>query len=274
MSKNQPKEKRQSLRSGRSKALHTAFGLFPFLFSFGALGLLIGGSLAFANQSQLFVIREVGVYDLAARRVLQLQDPFQFAGLRPGLDQTAVNLQDVERHIRRFHPDYQEVRVRRNLPNRIEIFLRRRAAAVRVQLDKLYWIDTTGVILAVSNEMDARSPVITGLAKPKTAVAVGSQIKSELLTLAVRIALTIDSRNLLKSHLLTQIDVSDVKNMILRIDQDIEVRLGSAEKRMVHKLREKLERLAAYIETKPEEIDPEKIRYIDLRFDDIVIGPR
>lgn len=274
MAKNPPKEKRQSLRSGRSKALHTAFGLFPFLFSFMAIGLLVGGSLAFANQSELFVIREVGVYDLAARRAVNLQDPFQFAGIRSGLDQTAVNLQDIERHIRRFHPDFQEVRVRRKLPNRIEIFLRRRAAAVRVQLDRLYWIDTTGVILAVSNEPDAHSPVISGLAKPKTPVAVGSQVKSELLGLAIRIVAAVDSRNLLKGHELTQIDVSDTRNLILRVDQEIEVRLGSAEKSMVHKIREKLERLAAYIETKPEEVDPLKIRYIDLRFDDIVIGPR
>jgi cell division septal protein FtsQ len=274
MAKNAPKEKRQSLRSGRSKALNTAFGLLPFLFSFGAIGLLIGGSYAFANQSELFVIRQVNVYDLAARRPVALQDPFQFAGIRSGLDQTAVNLQDIERHIRRFHPDYQEVRVRRNLPNRIDIFLRRRAAAARVQLDKLYWIDTTGVILAVSNEPDARAPIITGLSRPKTPVTVGSQVRSDLLDLAVRIAAAIDAQNLLKNHLLTQIDVSDAKNLILKIDQEIEVRLGSAEKRMVHKIREKLERLAAYIESKPEDVDPLKIRYIDLRFDDIVIGPR
>lgn len=274
MSKTPAKEKRQSLRSGRSKALHTAFGLFPFLFSFGAIGLLVGGSLAFANQSELFVIRDVRVYDLAAQRLLALQDPFQFAGIRSGLDQTAVNLQDIEQHIRRFHPDYQDVKVRRNLPNRIDIFLRRRAAAARVQLDKLYWIDTTGVILAVSNEPDARSPIITGLTKPKTPVTVGSQVRSELLAVAVRVAAAIDARNLLKSHQLTQIDVSDSRNLILKVDQDIEVRLGSIERRMVHKIREKLERLAAYIETKPEEIDPLKIRYIDLRFDDIVIGPR
>lgn len=274
MSKNSSKEKRQSLRSGRSKALHTAFGLFPFLFSFGAIGLLVGGSLAFANQSQLFVIREVGVYDLAARRAMQLQDPFLFAGIRSGLDQTAVDLKNVENHIRRFHPEYQEVRVRRNLPNRIDVFLRRRAAAARVQLDRLYWIDTTGVILAVSTEADARSPIVTGLAKPKGAVTVGSQVKSELLTVALRVAAAIDAGNLLKNHTLTQVDVSDAKNLILRVDQEIEVRLGSAESRMVHKLREKLERMAAYIETKPEEVDPLKIRYIDLRFDDIVIGPR
>ena len=274
MSKNPPKEKRQSLRSGRSKALHTAFGFLPFLFSFGAIGLLIGGSLAFANQSQLFVIREIGVYDLAARRILNLSDPFQFAGVQAGSDQTAVNLQEIEAHIRRFHPDYQDVKVRRKLPNRIEIFLRRRAAAARVQLDKLYWIDSTGVILAISAEPDARSPIVTGLSKPKSQVTIGSQVRSDLLDVAIRIAAVIDARNLLKSHELTQIDVSDSKNLILRVDQEIEVRLGSAEKRMIHKLREKLDRLAAYIETKPEEVDPLKIRYIDLRFDDIVIGPR
>lgn len=248
--------------------------MLPFLFSFGAIGLLVGGSLAFANQSQLFVIRQVNVYDLAAARPVSLQDPFQFAGLRPDLDQTAVNLQDVERHIRRFHPEFQQVKVRRVLPNRIDIFLRRRAAAARVQLDKLYWIDTTGVILAVSNEADARSPIIVGLSKPKTSPAVGSQVKSSLLDLAVRIAAAIEGQNLLKNHLLTQVDVSDSKNVILKIDEDIEVRLGSSETHMVHKIREKLERLAAYIETKPEDVDPKKIRYIDLRFDDIVIGPR
>lgn len=274
MAKNPPKEKRRSLRSGRSKALNTVFGSFPFLFAFGVIGLLVGGSLAFANQSQLFVIRQVNVYDLAAARPVALQDPFLFAGIRPNLDQTAVDLRDIERHIRRFHPDFQEVRVRRSLPNRIDIFLRRRAAAARVQLDKLYWIDTTGVILAVSQEPDARSPIITGLSKPKTSPAIGSQVRSELLDVAVRIAAAIDAQNLLKSHTLTQIDVSDAKNIILKIDGEIEVRLGSAEARMVRKIREKLERLAAYIETKPEEMDALKIRYIDLRFDDIVIGPR
>jgi cell division septal protein FtsQ len=279
MAKSQaPKEKRQSLRSGRSKTLNTVFGLLPFLFSFGALGLLIGGSLAFAEQSQLFVIRDVGVFDLTARRVLAVQNPFQFAGIRPNINQTAVDLQEIERHIRRFHPEFQDVRVRRKLPNRIDIFLRRRLAAARLLLDKLYWIDTTGVILAVSTEPDARSPIITGLSSGKGkgmgGVAVGSQVRSNLLSVAIRVAAIIDTRNILKNHDLTQIDISDSKNLILRVDQDIEVRLGSMEERMVSKLSEKLDRLAAYVETKPEDMSPLKIRYIDLRFDDIVVGPR
>ena len=65
---------------------------------------------------------------------------------------------------------------------------------------------------------------------------------------------------------MTKIDIGDSKNLSFFVDQDIEIRIGNSHL---------IERLKILDQTlKTIELDRSKIRYIDLRFDDVVIGPR
>ena len=71
--------------------------------------------------------------------------------------------------------------------------------------------------------------------------------------------------NVLKKHLLSKMDITDPKNVSFYVDQTIEVKIGESHW---------IERLKILEQTlKSVELDPSKIRYIDLRFDDVVVGP-
>ena len=72
--------------------------------------------------------------------------------------------------------------------------------------------------------------------------------------------------NVLKKHVLTKVDVTDSKNVSFYVDQTLEIKIGESHW---------IERLKILEQTlKSVTLDPSKIRYIDLRFDDVVIGPR
>ena len=72
--------------------------------------------------------------------------------------------------------------------------------------------------------------------------------------------------NVLKKHSLSKIDITDPKNVSFYVDREIEVKIGESHW---------IERLKILEQTlKSVELDATRIRYIDLRFDDVVIGPR
>ena len=74
------------------------------------------------------------------------------------------------------------------------------------------------------------------------------------------------AKNILRKHTLTKIDIGDPKNILLIVDSDIEIRIGNSHF---------IERFKILDQTlKTVALDRSKIRYIDLRFDDVVIGSR
>jgi len=65
---------------------------------------------------------------------------------------------------------------------------------------------------------------------------------------------------------LSAIDISNPDNLILWVNEKIEIRISS---RNLTSQMKKISDTLANID-----LDPERVRYVDLRFDDIVIGPR
>ena len=128
-------------------------------------------------------------------------------------------------------------------------------------------IDKDLVLLPGAGSIPFRNlTVIQGLRFPSEGLFVGVVLKDSATQKAVKLADIIKQSRILRGHWLTHIDISDPNNFSLLVDGQIEIRIGGGHF---------MERLKILDQTlKSVMLDSSKIRYIDLRFDDVVIGPR
>ncbi len=237
---------------------------FPYVISLTLLGILFGAVVVYAMNSPTFELQEVKILNTGS---LTPEQAFQFCELKRGENLPTLNLVNVQQVIKRRHPEFREVIVRRVLPNRIEVLLKRRTPAAQVAFSRFLQIDRDLVILPGSSPVPFRNlTVIQGSPVPQEGFFVGVTLRDNVTKKALVLAEMIHELRSLKDHRLTKIDVTDPKNIALTVDDAIEVRIGGNHFR---------DRLKILDETlKSVALDPLKVKYIDLRFDDVVIGPR
>lgn len=240
------------------------FRSLPYLFTLLIIGVLFGGAIAWAVNLPVFGLDEVRILNIGS---LTEEQAFNFCELRKGENLMHLDLPGVQQVIKRKHPEFKEVRVRRVLPNRVEVMLKRRTPVAQVAFSRFVQIDKDMVILPGSSTTAFRNLlVIEGASSPRQGVFVGAQLDDPKAMKALTLASLVKRQNVLKKHLLTKVSVVDPKNITLFVDDAIEIRVGDSHF---------LDRMKILGETlKMVDLDPTRIRYIDLRFDDVVIGPR
>ncbi len=240
------------------------FMSLPYLLSLALVGILFGAIVATAVNSPTFELEEVRILNAGS---MTQEQAFQFCELKKGENLITLDLVGVQEVIKRKHPEFKEVRVLRVLPNRVEVAVRRRTPIAQVALSKYVQIDKDLVILPGSSQVPFRNlTTIEGARSPKLGLLVGVALDDPSTKKAVRLAEAVKRSNILKNHALTKVDVSDSDNILLVVDGDLEIRIGGSHF---------IERLKILDQTlKTIELDRARIRYIDLRFDDVVVGPR
>ena len=240
------------------------FMSLPYLLSLALVGILFGAIMAFAVNSPTFELREARILNAGS---MTTEQALQFCELKKGENLITLDLVGVQEVIKRKHPEFKEVRVRRVLPNRVEVAIRRRTPIAQVALSKYIQIDKDMVILPGSSQGPFRNlTIIEGSRPGKLGLVVGVVLGDPSTKKAVRLAEAVKRSNILKKHVLTKVDISDPDNILLVVDGDVEIRIGG---------NHFIERLKILDQTlKTIDLDRERIRYIDLRFDDVVVGPR
>lgn len=237
----------------------------PYVLSLTAAGLLFGSVIVYAMSSSTF--------DLAAVKIVNAgpmtpERAFEFCELRPGENLIHLDLVAVQQVIKRKHPEFKEVRVRRVLPNELEVMLKRRTPLCQAAFGQRFiQLDRDFVLLPGASTAPFRNlPVVKGAPVPPDGLYVGVVLKDDATQKAVKLADVVRQSRVLRGHFLTHVDITDPENFVLLVDNQIEIRLGNGHF---------MERLKILDQTlKTVLLDASKIKYIDLRFDDVVIGPR
>ncbi len=177
-----------------------------------------------------------------------------------------INLDEVAIDIKRLHPEIEDVFVKRRLPDTLLISIERRkpVAEIKVQ-DRFYQVDKDGFILpGYSTDSSLELPEIVGLRESIILRSLLKECNSDRLHYALRILKSLKENGIVKFHKVGSIDVSNSRSIIFILDDKVEVRLK----------RDDCERKIKVLGESLPSIDLDEVEYIDLRFEDVVIGTR
>ncbi len=178
-----------------------------------------------------------------------------------------VDLAAVARELQAQQPRLKHVRVIRDLPNTLRVEVAERMPVAQLRLGQWYAVAADGFILpGASAKPLAGLPVLKGLQTPKGSFKAGRENTDGHLRAALQIVSRLQRAPVLEGHQLATVDVGDARQLTFVIDDGTEIRCGSPAELAAH-----LERLGPVLQMVARQ--QLAIRYIDLRFNDPVIGP-
>ncbi len=208
----------------------------------------------------------IGSVEVQGSEGLDSCGPGEFLRLYGGRNIFSVDIGALAGGIARRYPDAKSVVARRKLPNTLKISIVLRRPIALVSDDKYYPVDSEGVILPNADASAwQKLPVITGVNVRESDKA-GGVCGSRPLSIALGLIIELSRARILSEYSITAIDVTDPKNAAFFFEDGLEVKIGH------ESFRERLQRLSQTL--KNPRLILSRIKYIDLRFKDIVIGQK
>lgn len=263
--------KRRPKNSQRSKAKFkfTPFlgiGLCLLLVFFFAVGMLIkdlGGFLYANPQFNVSTVKLIidGKEQPASSRA------YYEKYLKAPVTTFGFDLAASRNRLMKAHPEAKSIRVYKAFPNEIIIeVINRKPIAQLKSGGRFYPVDRDGIILIDISQSPIKGLiVIIGAVQSGGPLEVGRPIKSKNFQRALGLLRDLSSSGLLNNYRVTQIDCVDASNLSFLFDNGIEVRIGDADYQ---------KRLGALKGVLSKIKDTSSVDYIDLRFKDVVVGPR
>ncbi len=235
--------------------------LFIGVLCFMLLGVFKLTYMGLSNFSY-FSLADVYVKD---HFVLTGQDALDFSGLKKGCSLFSINLKGVSENIKRNHPEYEEVIVRRVLPSRIDVIIKERKAVFQIKLSKFYPIDKNGFIIPYARDTAYPVlPIIIGI-EPREA-ELNRFSGSPRIKKALELISMINERGFSWRKNVSKINLTSLEDVSLYLNNGLEIKFGSGP------YLEKMTRLEQVLmEIKNRSLEP---AFVDLRFKDVIIAPR
>lgn len=243
-------------------------GFYLFVTSIFLLVVFI--SYRFINNilmnSDYFAIKDVEI-SITGRNPLSPETIEGVLNLGKGENIFRIDIRSLRDQILIKYPSIKNVTVFRYLPNKLFIKIVPRIPIAQISVGNNYClIDKEGMILPrMIYLMLENLPVVIGFNPTVIVKNRGKVYKTELMERVLSLLKAVDKTGFYSEHQLHTIDVADRKNISLVIEGGIEVRIGAEDFE---------NRLRTLIKTLNERFDKRHIRYIDLRFSDVIIGPK
>lgn len=213
---------------------------------------------AFLYRSDYFKIRTVETRGALLDQKTMVGINNHLLNIYKGRNIFSVDLKSVSKSLQASYPDAKEVIVRSSLPDRLVVSMKfRRAVALVRNLNRSYAIDEDGVALPGADvNMMKDLPVIEGIKK----------FDNRSLRLALDLLKEIKKARFMARYGLERIDALDARNLSFYLKNGIEVKIGSED------FAKRLDLLGSTL--RDPRLVMEMIKYIDVRFKDVAIGPK
>jgi len=220
----------------------------------------------FLYQSGYFMLRKVRTESLFLDQKAVYSINNQVLKAYGGRNIFSVPLNSISQSLKRIYPDSKDISVSLWLPDRLNVVVRFRRPVALVRDSRLYPIDDEGIVLPSVGAVYIRDlPVIEG-AGIRYDERRGKKSASERVKLALDLLKEIRASRYLTQYGVVSIDTSNTSNISYRTKNGIEVFAGSEDFGS---------RLSMLEDTlKDRRLDKDKIRYIDVSTQDVVIGPK
>ena len=172
---------------------------------------------------------------------------------------------ELSQQIKKDHPEIQKVKINRLLPNKLIVEIIERKAVGRIKVvNRHFPIDNKGLILPEISDEDL--PVITGCKGGLNEIEIGRPFRCRGLEEALALLKVFSISPVSKYLKIARIDVTNYRNLLLFTEGGLEVKMGRGN------FAKKLELLDGVF---PQlKADKRQLRYIDLRFKDVIIRPK
>ncbi len=184
--------------------------------------------------------------------------------LRPSTSIFYLNLSQVSKALQQRHPGVEVEAVRRILPNHIVAQLRPLKVAFQVRSDRYYPVSEDGIVVGRGQSAPwPNLPIIVadGL---HSSFRVGESIRHPYFWQAVELFVIVRHQGGIGGHAVTQLR-SRADDLILFLETGQEIRFAG------HRIWAGWQQLAELLTQKPELLN--QVRYIDLRYNDPIVGP-
>jgi cell division septal protein FtsQ len=218
---------------------------------------------AFLYKSDYFKLRVVETRAAFLDRTAAGMISNQVLSLYKGQNMFKIPLQFIARSIQTSYADVKDVTARIALPDRLVVDIKLRKPIALVRNNKYYPIDEEGVVLPAL----AASGVMTDLpAIDGIDLKYGRKNTSRNLRLAMDLLREIRQAKFMAPLGVISINAADPRNMSFFLKSGLEVKIGS------ENFKDRLDALAKTLKDPRLIID--RIKYIDVRFEDVAIGPK
>lgn len=221
---------------------------------------------AFLYRSDYFRMRSVDTKDifLERRDIVSIEN--QLMGLFKGRSVFSINLQAVGESLQRSYPEAKGVTVRIALPDKLVVSMKFRRPIAYVNSGRMYTIDQEGVVIPASNvNIYKNLPLIEGV-KVNYNMRANRLLVSGNMKSAIELLREIKRSRFISDYGVESVNASDAKKMSFILKNGIEVRIGC------ENIEGRLEALERTL--KDPRLIMDRIKYIDVRYKDIVIGPK
>ncbi len=178
-----------------------------------------------------------------------------------------VNVQDIQRQLAVKYPQVASLKIVKNFPDQLSVVAKKRYPIFQLLTrNRILTLDVNGAVVDNQAKLDAGLTVLTGIRLPSSYIGIGAIIRDERMTTAVKILRLFRATPGLSSMKVLKINLDSLSG--------IEVYLSDEFKVIADKdtLDEKIPVLGVLFSQG--RINMAQLNYIDLRFNDPVLGKR
>lgn len=228
---------------------------------------IFGWLRAIARESPYFKINRIEIA-IIGRVPLTNNTIRELLSIHKGRNMFDVDLKATRNYIVANYPEIREVVINRVLPNKLVLTVKPRKPVAQISMySGFYLVDVEGVVIPGVRGLALEGlPIINGADPRFISTNVGKRFNYMGLKRALKLLEIIKQMRFSQDHEIHMIDITDEKNLSLYIEGGIEIKIGGED------FGERLEMLNKTFNAG--RLDKNQIRYIDLRFGNVVIGPK
>ena len=266
-----PHKKRREVSSKPRRNFKSFFNFLFWTLLVACIGAGVVGFQYLFVDSDCFNVKAVDVKFYDEKNVLRKEPLTNIDDKKIiGANIFLVDLKSFKDEIEERHVELRDIVVRRVLPNRLLVQAKKRQPFARIHSDRQYLLDKECVFLPDTKNLSAEEvPLISGVritssrgSEPRLNESQEEKIKRAIFL----IDMIAWNKKLLKFKL-KNIDITDIRNISFYFDAaNVEIKIGDGE------FSKRLDTLGTVLEQLGQDIG--RVKYIDLRFEDPIVGPR
>jgi len=221
---------------------------------------------AFIHGSDYFRVRHMEIKGLSDNALAATSLGNELLKTHKNKNIFDTNISAIAKNLTVKYPDAKNVSVKRSLPDKLTISFNFRRPVALAGNARYYPVDEDGYLLLDADAIPSGSlPSISGIDIRYEGRGT-RKIESDNLKAALELLKEIRRAKFMAGHRLIRIDAGDINDLRFYMDEGLEIRIG------FENLKERLELLRNTL--KDSRFMKDRIKYIDVRFQDATIGTK